>query len=148
MQLIEQTLSDKADQFISDIQTTQRQIGIRASGRSAASLRKAVTRSGQTSTLQLLGAAYFYQQMHGRKPSSKKPSRAMVESLREWVKIRGLNIPAYAIAMKIQREGITVPNRFNPGGVLDAIKPETVRGQLKTALRPVLKIEAKSILFS
>ncbi|GAB3643941.1 hypothetical protein [Spirosoma arcticum] len=146
---IESALEQKGDEFIEAVVVSQRKKGLRASGRSAASLRKTVARSGAVVTLQLLGKAYFYQQQNGRRPSSKKPSRAMVESIREWTKIRGITIPAYAIAMKIHRQGITVPNSHNPGGVLsDVLNTKRVTGILKTAIRPVLIESARSTLFS
>ena len=73
----------------------------------------------------------------------------MVEQIRQWVKEKGLNIPAYAIAMKINRDGIRVPNQFNPGGVLsDPLGSKRVIGILKTLIRPALIQSAKSILFS
>ncbi|WP_338876954.1 hypothetical protein WBJ53_14955 [Spirosoma sp. SC4-14] len=145
---IEEALTKKGGDFIEAVVVSQRQKKLRASGRSAASLHKRVTRSGTVLTLEILGAAYFYQQQNGRRPSSKRPSRAMVESIKEWTKIRGINIPAYAIAMKIQRDGIKVPNPFNPGGVLsEPLNPDKVRSSLKVAIRPILIEGAKSTFF-
>ncbi|GAB3882758.1 hypothetical protein [Spirosoma agri] len=144
---IGEALDEKGDEFIEAVVVGQQRRGMRASGRSAASLRKEVSQSGHIHTLRILGKAYFYQQQNGRRPSNKKPSRAMVESLREWIKIRGLGIPPYALAMKIQRDGIKVPNRFNSGGVLDPLKPDRVRSILKPFIRPILIESAKSTFF-
>lgn len=145
---VEEALSKKGDQLISAVIDSQQRKGLRASGQSAASLHKRITKSGTVWTLDILGRAYFFQQQNGRRPSSKKPSRAMVQSIEEWTKVRGISIPAYAIATKIQRDGIKVPNPFNPGGVLsEPLNTDNVISSLKASVRAILIEEAKSTFF-
>ena len=39
--------------------------------------------------------------------------------LADWVKNKGLSISPYAVAWKIARDGVKVPNRFNDGQLLE-----------------------------
>lgn len=80
---------------------------IKASGKSAASLEiKADGNGGQ-----LLGSAYFYQQIHGRRPGKMPP----VSDLLAWVKVKGIGSSeqqqkgiAWAISKKIANEGTDI----------------------------------------
>lgn len=138
------------EQLVEDVRTSQRRKGLRASGRSAASTRAVVRTNQSRKRLQILGAKHWRFQQNGRGPGKfPKPSRKMVLAIEEWLKERGLNIPAYAVAFKINRDGIKVPNQFNPGGVLsEPLAIKRVTGLMKTALRPQYIKAAKSILFS
>lgn len=104
---------------------SQRQKGLRASGKSANSLRIDTRQEGITHVSGLYGPAYWMAQQFGRKPGRyPKPSRAFVQSIRDWLTIRGLDYSPYAVAFKINRDGIRVPNQFNPGGVLNVLDPK------------------------
>lgn len=147
---IEEVLTNKGQEFIEAVITSQKSKGLKASGESARSLRLSVTRHGKLHRLQLLGLARFRFQQSGRGPGKfKRPPRAMVAAIADWLQIKGLDIPAYAVAMKINKEGIDVPNPHNAGGVLsEPLNPKRIRGILKTGIRPVLIQSAKSNLFS
>lgn len=146
----EAVLLGVGEQLVKDVRLSQRDKNLRVSGRSAASTRAEVTADGPKKRLQLFGLARWRFQQSGRGPGKYKwPSKKMVLAIEEWVKARGLSIPAYAIAMKINRDGIHVPNQFNPGGVLsEPLAAKRVTGILKTKLRPMYIQSAKSILFS
>lgn len=145
----EDVLSTVGEQLVADVRASQQSKGLRASGRSAASTRALITSNQTIKRLQIVGLAYWRFQQNGRGPGkSKYPSRAMVDAIKQWVKDKGLDIPPYAIAMKIQRDGIRVPNAYNPGGVLsEPLNIERVRGLLKVGLRPIMVQKVRSLLF-
>lgn len=120
-----------------DLINSQRTKKLIASGKSARSVNQVVTATGATITGQIRGVGYFRFQELGRGPGKgKRPSRALVDAIKEWVKVKGINIPPYAIAMKIHRDGIKVPNRFNPGKVLsDPLSEKNVRAVLMPRLQ-------------
>lgn len=152
MQLLttDQALTQLGEEFIEAVVVSQRSKGLRASGRSANSLRLEVTGSGTIKRLQLFGLARWRFQESGRGPGRYKyPSRKMVASIAEWIKDKGLNIPAYPVAVKINRDGIKVPNDFNSGGVLsEPLNADRVRSLAKAKLRPIIFQSAKSTFFS
>ena len=84
--------------------------GIRASGRSAKSLRSRAT----DTTGQLTGDAYFQQQEEGRGPTKKPGPGVLVGQIRRWIDDKGLGLwdgfrtkdaMAWVITRKIHREG-------------------------------------------
>lgn len=81
----------------------------------------------------LLGASYAQQLDQGRgKTKASGGSGILRESIEQWVIDKGIvprdNISrkslVYLITRKIHREGIKVPNRFNPGGIISEIITE------------------------
>lgn len=146
----EEALELLGDRLVEEVRQSQRRKGLAASGRSARSTRKEVSANREIKVLRLLGVGYWRFQQNGRGPGrSPRPSRQMVESITQWVKDKGLDIPPYAIAMKIQREGIRVPNRFNPGGVLsEPLNKQRVTSLLKVSIRSSLIDSARSLLFN
>ncbi|RIV19729.1 hypothetical protein DYU11_22635 [Fibrisoma montanum] len=134
-----------------DVRDSQSRKNLRASGRSAASVRHLATQNGRRAKLQLLGSAYFRFQQNGRGPNrSGKPSREMVDALRDWTKRRGLPVrAAYPIALNIARKGIKVPNPYNPGGVLsDVLNRKRIVGLLKPPLKAQLVADVRSLIFA
>ncbi|MGV3556919.1 hypothetical protein [Larkinella arboricola] len=138
------------DGLISDTRQSQRQRRLVASGKSAASLRRQVIRNGSIATLQIHGAAHWRFQQQGRRPGTgKKMPGKLYRAIKEWVRIKGIDINPFLIARKIHREGIRVPNPYNPGGVLsEPLAPKRATGLLKLALRSDLVKSIRSQLFS
>lgn len=132
-----------------DVRVSQRQKGIRDTGRSAASIRVVSVGSGESFRVQLRGMSRLRFQNEGRGPNrSGKPSRDMVQALREWAVRHGMDEAAgYPIALKIAREGIRVPNRFNPGRVLDdPLDPRAVRDRIVPRMKQGFLTEIRSEL--
>lgn len=105
--------------FLSDVKTKviaqQRAMGIEASGRSADSLRIESTElSGE-----LYGAeAFRYQQDGvGRKPGNMPP----IKSIEQWIKDKGLELNAWAVAKSIAKKGTTIYQRKRRGLTIGAI---------------------------
>ena len=74
----------------------------------------------------------------GRKPNINQENiRAWVgwsgsTILKEWVKRKSISANPFAVAYKIAREGITVPNKYNKGNLVsDVITKERINKLLK-----------------
>lgn len=146
---VEESLSSTLDGLIGDLADSQRKKGLRASGESADSLSREVKSGSGLTSGRILGKGYWQYQERGRRPGrGKRPSRQMVESLRRWVKLRGMEEAAvWPIAMKIHRQGIRVPNPNNPGGVLsEPLEPRRVASLVKSNVTPVLVREIRNQL--
>jgi hypothetical protein len=101
--------------------------GVKASGRSARSLRKEVTDSAG----RLYGLYYFLQQEQGRGPTrTLEPSTPTLrERIFSWLGEKGINPTditkeslAYVIARKIHNEGTKLYRKLNKGEANDAVK--------------------------
>ncbi|GAB3889917.1 hypothetical protein GCM10028803_00450 [Larkinella knui] len=149
---IDKGLEQLGETLIGNIQASQKRRGMYASGRSARSLRQLVQRSGSIASLQVHGSGLWRFQAKGRgptQPGTAHGSPTLVEALRQWAKDKGISINEYALAKKIHREGIKVPNPHNDGRVLsDPLEPGKVTGLLKTTVRPILIQSIRQQLFN
>ena len=147
-------LIEVGEGLLADLIDAQNQRGLRASGYSAQNTRSVVEIDAKTITLSLIGPAYWRQQNEGRGPNRRKgrPSSAFVQTIREWIQIKGLSIPmaaAGAIAYKIVNSGIKVPNPHNRGGVVsETLEPVRIGAEIKTALRSKLVSNIRAQLFA
>lgn len=95
--------------------------GTSATGKTAQSLRYEVTNEGTKATLKVIGKPYFMVVETGRKPTPNydKPSKAFVQSIKEWIQAKGGNEKfAYAIAKSIHKKGTKL---FRDGGRTDIV---------------------------
>lgn len=111
--MISQSISILLDEVRKAYVDDQKAKGIRASGKSADSLR---IETKETSGA-LYGARYFYQQKFGRKPGKFPPISAILD----WIKTKGIqsDIPerslAFLIARKIAMSGTDIYQRKREG---------------------------------
>jgi len=100
-------LSNEANSFLSEVKRNLDDTGTTATGKSKESLRYEITEEGNRIVLTVFGKPYFAVVETGRKPTpDKKPSRAMIENIKEWVAARGKpESMVWAIATKINKEG-------------------------------------------
>lgn len=100
-------LSDETNYFLSEVKRNLDNTGTTATGKSRDSLRYEITEEGNKIVLTVFGKPYFAVVETGRKPTpDKKPSRAMIENIKEWVNARGKpESMVWAIATKINKEG-------------------------------------------
>jgi hypothetical protein len=125
------TVSDKINEWLSqskkDLVANYDKMGLRNTGAWEKALESDLVVSGGNYKATILGASYTGALENGRKPNSNQANlKAWVgwagsTFLKDWVKRKGLNISPFAIAWKIGREGITVPNRFNAGGLVSNV---------------------------
>lgn len=108
-----------------DIEASYIQKGLVASGNFAKELKLEMTNNSAKIT-----APRYVGAMEGGRVAGRRPPLAVI---RQWIidkNRQGANIPleaAYPIAKRIGEEGIKVPNRHNPGGVVsDVLNPARV----------------------
>lgn len=81
--------------------------------------------------VKIVAPSYIYQMEDGRKAGTMPPVSAIKKWIRDKNANAGTDIPesaAWAIAYVIKRDGITVPNEFNEGGVASSIlTPDLVK---------------------
>jgi hypothetical protein len=153
MLTLEEVLLNRGNKLVDNIVKAQEERGLTASGYSARNTRPIVTREGKVVVLEVIGPAYWRNQQYGRGPNRRKgrPSRAFIETIREWIKVKGVPIPleaAPAIANKIVNQGIRVPNHHNRGGVLTVpINPETIAKDLRQLLPDYAGQQVRALLF-
>ena len=98
--------------------------GLRASGRYEKGLTIYVNDSGKKIKAYIESEGHVYFMQSGRKPNKQqtsKQAKSLGHILEQWVKDKGISVNPYAAAWKIVREGISVPNRYNPGDVVTDI---------------------------
>lgn len=110
-------------------------LGLRASGKWANELENFYNETGNGYRFGILGASYSDIMENGRRPNKKQNKESLRKwvgwagstFLKDWVDNKGLTISPFAVAWKIAREGVKVPNAFNSGGlVTDVINEQSV----------------------
>lgn len=111
-------LNESAGGLVETIRKNLSSTGTDATGKTSQSLRYEVKDNGQKITVQLVGRPFFATVETGRKPTpDKKPSRDMIENIKEWVTARGKDADlVWAIATSIQQKGTKL---FQKGGRTD-----------------------------
>lgn len=148
--LLEVIAKDAVGNLGNDVIASQRNKGLRASGRSAASLEVRSQAGDHRVATQLWGDISFTWQANGRRPNkSGKPSRRMVEELTVWLKYKGLDYSPWAVATNIAKKGIDVPNPHNPGGVLsEPLDAKRIKELVGPRIQGAVFKELKSMLFN
>lgn len=122
---IEQWTSETAMDLISNYT----KLGLKASGRWGRDLETKIEESGTKYKITFLGSHYTQQLVSGRQPNKNQSPNSIKAwvgwagstFLADWVRDKGLNISPFAVANKIARKGITVPNKFNTGTILSDV---------------------------
>ena len=149
-------INKELDKLQEDLVKNYDKLGLRASGKWANELESFSNESGKGYHFGILGARYTGAIEGGRKPNrNQKDIRAFVgwagsTFLKQWVKDKGLTISPFAVAWKIAREGVRVPNQYNKGGVLsDVLNAKTIEPFMeiiKFAHIEELRSDVKNIL--
>ena len=123
-----------------DLVANYNRLGLKASGNWPNTLRSEIKERTGGFTVTMYGANYTGVMESGRKQNPKQDPeslRAWVgwagsTFLKKWVQDKGLSVSPFAVAWKIARQGIQVPNRFNAGGLVsDVITKERIDAMLK-----------------
>ena len=121
---ITDTIRQYYDQTIKDLIANYDKLGLRASGRYAKELKAVIVQSGTKISAKITGPAQSYFMEQGR-GANREQTHQQVKNLgmilEQWVIDKGIDVNPYAAAHKIVHEGIAVPNRFNPGGVISDV---------------------------
>jgi hypothetical protein len=98
---------------IGDIIKSQNEKGLKASGKSAKSLR---FESGDN-FVKVFGSDYFYYQEYGRGAGKRPP----ISKIKEWIEERGLKISPWVVANKIGLKGTNIFRGLSQNLGLEAI---------------------------
>lgn len=135
-----QTIQSWADETKKSLIANYLKLGLKASGKWEKELESNVEEKGTEYRITLLGSSYSQQIVSGRRQNVKQYKdsiKAFVgwagsTFLADWVKNKGLTISPFAVAYKIARKGINVPNRFNTGTLVsDVITDDRINKLLK-----------------
>lgn len=128
--------------MIGDIRRNLSSTGTNATNKTQQSLRAEVTQGQNKYRMRLLGREFFFTVETGRKPTpEKKPSRTMIQNIREWVKARGLEERlTWAIATEIQKKGTRL---WRQGGRKDIVSNVVTNSRIDQITRSVLDQFAK-----
>ena len=125
-------------------------IGLRASG-DAENTNTVITRQGDSVHAAIEAPLQWYFMENGRKPN-KNPSKGQIyflsEILKDWQKAKGIAINTWLAATKIVNEGIKVPNKHNPGGVISNVINDTWMSELNKKLSFAVIDSYKTIIKS
>jgi hypothetical protein len=120
------------DTLIKELTDNYVKTGRKASGKWPSGLEKKITENNNSINAKLLGYRYTGALINGRKPNTKQDDDSIKRFvgwagstfLKEWVEDKKVNASPYAIAYKIAREGIKIPNEYNKGDLLSNVITE------------------------
>lgn len=110
-----------------DLINNYNRLGLRASGQWEQDLETQSEINSNGYVVRILGSKYTGVLESGRKPNKNQSNiKAWVgwagsTFLKDWVQRKGINASPYAVAWKIAREGISVPNQYNAGGLVSDV---------------------------
>lgn len=101
MQSVEQVINKFLNDVAKNIIKQQKERKMRASGKSAASLKVVKDKAGKQ---HLVGDESFYFQIHGRAPGKMPP----IEKMIEYVRVKRLKASPWALAKSIAKKGTLI----------------------------------------
>jgi hypothetical protein len=122
--------------------------GLRASGKWAKELRSTVTETSTGFKIEAFAPAYHEQLINGRQANSNQDKESLKgwvgwagsTFLAKWVKDKGISASPYAVAWKIARHGVKVPNTYNSGLFVEkAITPELMKELSEAASSEIIE---------
>lgn len=120
----------------SDMITSYVQKGLKASGKWEQSLETKVSETSTGYEAVITGQKYTGAMLYGRSANTNQSPESIKAwigwagstFIAQWVKDKGLNLNPYAVAGKIAKKGIKVPNQYNDGEFLkDVINDERIK---------------------
>lgn len=125
------TVEEIARQWIEDAQQRivkqYNDLGLKASGKFERDIENKVEVVPQGLQMVVLGVPYSGIMVSGRNANSDQSKEGLRKFvgwagstiLKDWVNDKGLSISPFAVAYKIAKKGILVPNQYNSGALLD-----------------------------
>lgn len=136
-------LEQYGESTVSKIRANMHSTGTDATGKTSKSLRFEVKQEGSKLILNILGKKFITVIETGRKPTpDKKPSKQFVESVREWVKAKGVDASPYAIANAINKHGSKL---YQSGGRQDIFSNVINKSLFDDISKSILKSYANQV---
>ena len=140
-------------QIINNLRSNYENKGLKASGDFGNSLEVKVNESESNLKIQILGNKQIDMMTYGRKANQKQDAKSLKRFvgwagstvLADWVKNKGLSINPFAVAWKIAREGVKVPNSINDGKLLEQTFTKESISDLQTKIGNSMIIDFKSL---
>jgi hypothetical protein len=133
-----------------DVIRSYKDKGLKASGKFERGLRvKVVQKSTGGVRGELWGPDHTIYMQHGRRSNKEKTWGQVAflgRILEQWVEDKDILVNPYAAAYKIVHEGIRVPNKHNPGGVISDVINEQWRGEVLKKIGALYKANVRSDL--
>ena len=125
MEGIQQILNDWAEQTRQELISTYQRKGLKASG----AFEDGLTTDTTESRTQIWTVPHTWYMVHGRGKNSSQDKETVRKwvgwagstFLKKWVEDKCLSISPFAVAYKIAREGIRVPNQHNDGALISSV---------------------------
>ena len=119
-----QIVESYLQETIRDLTQSYMEKGLKASGRYGRGLTYKVEDTGSKILAYIESEGHGWFMEVGRGPNKRQTAsqaKYLGKILEQWVKDKGISVNPYAAAWKIVRSGIQVPNRFNPGDVIEDV---------------------------
>ena len=125
MEGIQQILNDWSERTKQELIGKYRSMGLKASG----AFENGLTTDTTESRTQIWTVPHTWYMVNGRGKNSSQDKEAVRKwvgwagstFLKKWVEDKGLDISPFAVAYKIAREGIRVPNQHNEGTLISSV---------------------------
>ena len=154
--MIDEIVTNWLNDCQADLVDNYNKIGVRASGNWEQELETYNRVQPFNIVAGIKGAPYTQFPSNGRNPNKNQSEEAIRKwvgwagstFIKKWVEDKGLDLSPYAVAAKIAKKGWEVPNRFNPGGLVDGVITDTriklltdniIGGMIKELRSDVLK---------
>ncbi len=130
-----QTIQQWLNTIQAELIANYNRLGLKASGRWEKSLEQFETKSDSTLKIGIKANDYSEYMENGRRANKKQDADSLRKwvgwagstFLAQWVKDKGLSISPFAVAWKIAKEGVKVPNKHNAGGLVsDVVTSEKI----------------------
>ena len=138
-------ITQAVERIKADIIAKYKSMNLQASG----NFERGLTVEDYGNGVRLTAPHYVYQMEQGRSAGKAPPLAAIKRWIADKNKNAGTDIPeeaAYAIMLKIKQEGISVPNKFNAGGVVSSILTPELLSRLTEEINQIVKVRILNIL--
>lgn len=143
-------LNNEGNSIVKEVQANIQSAGKNASGETSRSLLNEVKETEDKLTMRISGSPWFFTLETGRKPTkpnAKKGDPTLIEKIKRWVLVKGIDISPYAITKKIHNKGTKL---YRQGGRKDifsnVITEEKVRDIQDQIANITLKATADGII--
>ena len=131
-----------ADNIAERIKAQYNALGLPASRRFEKELEPTAEDSPFRKHIVVYGSAYSGAMISGRAKNTNQSPEAIKAFVgwagntwaKQWVEDKGLTISPFAVAYKIARQGVTVPNPHNSGALLDTALPQELINEYVNSL--------------